>query len=376
LSDLHLAHEGSDATASAVARLLANHPGQEVVLAGDVFGLSSDPPDRDPVESVCRLFGAYPEFSAALRTHVSHGGPLHLMAGNHDAALTRPGMRSAILAQFELSEAAPLTIVPWFLRRESVHIEHGHLWDPDNAPVHPLAPWSSETEPLGVALTRQFVAPYRAWQFAHAHETTLLEGLSRAYRIFGKRMPWLVFHYFLAAGQICTRTLNNQDLERALSQGRLAMGQEAEHWELPPAVLEHLVHAAPTPTHTEFRRTFLRLYFDRVSAALGLGFGAAWALTALSPVGLALALGSGSYLSLNVRRTGKRYQNRPIQFLREGAEVVRSITSAKLVVFGHTHVAENGAAYANAGSFGYPQPGRGRPYLVVDPKGSAEARSI
>jgi hypothetical protein len=62
--------------------------------------------------------------------------------------------------------------------------------------------------------------------------------------------------------------------------------------------------------------------------------------------------------------------------LREGAQIIRRITGAKLVVFGHTHVAESVDGYSNAGSFGYPHAGLGRPYLVVDPTGSAEHKNV
>ena len=88
VSDVHLSHEGSASTADALVKLVQASAGQEIILAGDVFGLSSDPPSRDPVESVCTLLQGYPTLLAALRRHLGSGAGLTFLAGNHDAALS------------------------------------------------------------------------------------------------------------------------------------------------------------------------------------------------------------------------------------------------------------------------------------------------
>lgn len=367
LSDLHLAHGGggSEATAAAVTGLVRRSAGLEIVLAGDVFGLSSDPKGRDPRESVATLVKARPELAAALRSHLEGQGRLTLLAGNHDAALGDAGMRDALLAALSLNADAELAVKPWFIRRGGVHIEHGHVWDPDNAPVHPLAPWSEATEPLGVALTRHFVARHGVYQFAHAHETTLVQGLARAYRLFGPRMPVLVLRYFAASARICGETLDWRGFAEGRSEGERALAAISAESGVSDQVLREMVSTAPRPTHTEFRSTFLRLYYDRVLATLAVGSGAACAVAGALPLGATLALGGGAYLALNVRTSGARYQNRPIRFLRHGAEMVQRLTQAELVVFGHTHVPESKPGYANAGSFGYPD-GPGRPYLFIE----------
>jgi predicted phosphodiesterase len=46
-----------------------------------------------------------------------------------------------------------------------------------------------------------------------------------------------------------------------------------------------------------------------------------------------------------------------------------------LVVFGHTHVAEQAPGYLNPGSFTY-RSGEGRPYAYVDETGSASERRV
>ena len=53
--------------------------------------------------------------------------------------------------------------------------------------------------------------------------------------------------------------------------------------------------------------------------------------------GAGLALLSAAYLYRSVRRGVNRYSNLPVQRLYEGAELVRAVTGAETVIFGHTH---------------------------------------
>jgi predicted phosphodiesterase len=352
--------------------LIRARRGSEIVFGGDAFSLSSDSSQRDPLESTTALLEKHPELVGALREHLSAGGALTLVAGNHDQALVEPRTRQALLEKLELLPSAALTIQPWFLRRGGVHVEHGHLWDPDNAPAHPLSAWSSRTEPLGIALTRGFVARYRLWQFAHAHETTLAGGISRAFALYGARAPLLIARYFRRSGALVADSLFDRGLDAERRRGSEQLAELARQTGVSEAALRELVAAAPEPTHARFRSVFLRLYYDRVLALLGLGAGVAGTALTLTPFPLALALGSGAYLGWNVRRSGSRYQNMPIRRLREGAAIVRSLTGARLVVFGHTHVPELSEGYANPGSFGYPTPGPGRPFLAIDGEGKPE----
>ena len=375
LSDLHLSHGGSRSLAQDSAALFQAHPGTEIVIAGDGFSLSSDPKERDPVESLTTLVKNEPALAAALRAHLAAGSRLTLLAGNHDAAVADPRTRRALLSVLELQDEAPLSLERWFIRRGPVHVEHGHLWDPDNAPAHPLSSWSGRTEPLGIALTRRFIARYGVWQFAHAHETTVAGGLSRAFDLFGVRAPLLIARYFLSSGALCAESLFERGLDDEVARGQAELEVLAARTGVDAAALAALVSAAPEPTHLRFQNLFLRLYYDRVFASLGLGAGLAGLALGASPLGAAVAVGSGAYLGWNVRRSGSRYQNRPIQRLREGAEIVRRLTDARLVVFGHTHVPENAAGYANPGSFGYPAPGTGRPFLRIDADGTARVES-
>jgi hypothetical protein len=345
----------------------------ELVFSGDTFGLSSDPPTSDPVESVVGILGAQPELRSALHAHLSAGGKVSYIAGNHDEALTHPRMAAALRSAFQVNADAPLAIHPWFMRRGDVHIEHGHLWDPDNAPAHPLATWSDMTEPLGISLTRRFIAPYRVYEFAHAHETTITKGLQRAFKIFGKRAPLLVARYFSTSARLCCETLLDRGLAEQRAAGERAVPDLSAQSGVAVETIEALIKAAPTPTHTTFRSTFFRLYYDRVLASLLVGYGIAPLMLLSAPLGAAVTLTGSAYLYFSVKQSGARYQNRPRRLLRSGAATIRQLTGANLVIFGHTHVPESEPGYANAGSFGFPAQ-NGRPYLWVDEGGVASAR--
>src|SRR4051812_17109406 len=234
-SDLHLSAEASAGTVRDLGRLVRDNPGHELILAGDVFNLSWEPPERSPVAAVLSLFSAFPELGATLREALSRGTPLTLLAGNHDAALMTPDLRSALLGRLELGPSAPLSIAPWFVRRGSVHVEHGHFYDPDNAPAHPLAQWTPQTEPLGIALTRRFVRPSGAYHFSHAHETTPLAGITKAFRIYGASTPLIIAKWFRVAGKLCLEARQRGRFAAEEHAGEAALAEFAKLVELEPA---------------------------------------------------------------------------------------------------------------------------------------------
>ncbi len=105
---------------------------------GDTFDLSIDPPKLDPALSAARHLADNPEFSEALSEQLRNGVPVVLFAGNHDAQLAEPQVRGKILGCLGLNENAPLSCGVWCMRRAGLHLEHGHIYDPDNAQTHPL----------------------------------------------------------------------------------------------------------------------------------------------------------------------------------------------------------------------------------------------
>jgi len=372
--DLHFSHGGQRDTGRDLVRLVERHAGAELLLNGDIFNLSLDPASRDPVESVLAMLAPERELRDALAQHLRGGAPVWLLPGNHDAALARPGLSGPLLGWLGLDERAPFGVLPWFLRRAGVHVEHGHVYDPDNAPSHPLCVPSEATEPLGVALTRRFLAPNRAFDFAHATEITPVAALSRAFRVFGAKTPLMLGRYFREAGHFCRHAGFQPALADELRAGDARLAEIAEATGVPESDLRALLDDRPRPTHESFEKAFFRLYFDRVTsmlAALGLlGLGVA------TSSGGALGLGalSALYLGRSVKNTN-RYAGLPVRRLREAAGRVRELTGASQVIFGHTHVPDTGPGYLNPGSFTY-RGGAGRPYAYVERSGETRSELL
>ena len=376
VGDVHLTHGGRRETGQALARLVEQSSGAEVVLNGDVFNLSLDPKERDPIESILTMLGPHEELRTRLRQKLSDGHPVTLVPGNHDADVVRDGTRDALLAWLELGPHAPFEVVPWLVRRGGVHVEHGHVYDPDNAPTHPLVPPAASTEPLGVALTRRFLAPNQAFDFAHATEITPVDALQRAYKAFGAKMPLVLGRYFTESGGFVRSARWRPELLAEQRAGNLKMSEAAKAAGLDEAVLRALDDDRPRPTHESFERAFFRLYFDRVVATVSVGAGTVFGLMARSGSLIGIGALGALYLYQSSRRGTNRYEGLPVKRLRAAAERVRELSHAELVIFGHTHVPESFPGYLNPGSFTYRGGAAGRPYAFVDETGHAERRTI
>lgn len=373
-SDVHLQHEGSERSAGRLAQLLDAHAGHEVILAGDIFNLSVDRPSRDPAESVHSIVARYPRLIAALAKHLAAGHAVTLISGNHDAGVLTRGTRERLLALCGAQDTARLSIEPWFVRRGGLHVEHGHVHDPDNAPAHPLAAWSPETEPLGISLTRRFLSPHDAFTFAHAHHTTPLQGLMHTFKTFGARAPLMVLHYFATSSRLAAESAVPERMAAEKARGAAALPGFAELNGLSQSALQTLLDRLPRPTHEDFRDTFFRLYFDRVLATIGVAGGAARLLLG-GPLGGGVALASALYLHASLRKGVDRYSSLPVKRLYAGADLVRATTGASLVIFGHTHCEDEAEGYVNSASFTYTQR-RGSPYLHVERDERVERREL
>jgi len=365
---MHLSRIPSQ-SAAALAELLTQHPSHELVIAGDFFELALDPPGKDPSESIGEILSSQPELSRALARHLEAGAPLTLLANNHDASVASAATHRQILKTLGVSRGAPLSTFPWFIRRAGVHIEHGHFYDPDNAPTHPLSLWNYQTEPLGVAMTRRFVAPNGAMMFAGAYETTPLSGLLRVLSEYRLRAPLVIANYFATAGALCVGTHGRRRaLADELERGALELAAYSQALGVEPSVLQELLGTGARPTHHRFRDTFMRLYFDRIFATLGTAGGLLATLLG-NPQGLLLAGLGVSYLATSVTRQGQsRYQNLPGERLRQAAARVRQASQASVVIFGHTHIEDDVEGYLNLGSFGFARQ-QGRSYAEIDARG-------
>src|SRR5262249_30088519 len=145
-------------------------------------------------------------------------------------------------------------------------------------------------------------------------------------------------------------------------------GRVGEARGFPGSLLPELVGSARPPTPLSRRSVFLRLYFDRVFATLLL-VGTVRAIPRRASAAW-MALASLAYLGASILHSKDRYGQLPQERLREGAERIRELTSARLVVFGHTHQDAVDEGYVNTGSFAFPR-APARPYVYVDERGAA-----
>lgn len=368
LSDLHLgpaAPLGADASLEA---LLGRFPERDVLVLGDLFDLSAEVGDDDLATVMCRKWAAHPPARAGISRHLRLGRRVTLVAGNHDAELVAPGAKRAILTSLDLPQSTDLAIEPWFYRAGPIHFEHGHLWDPDNAPLHPLVPTLRSSEPLGVALTRQVLAPTGAFQFAHAHHTTPLQGLIRVLRELRFRAPELIVRYFVAGAKIFLHAAARES-KRAFRDGTQAIEEYAAGRALPADVLTKLEALRPLPRHARAKTVFARLYMDRALATVVTASSLTLGAVSADMSYLLLAAAGALYLALSKGDRAYRYSASLVERVRQSALQVVGVVDARLVVFGHTHVEEALPGYVNTGTFGFAS-ARGRPFLLANVDGT------
>jgi len=373
VSDAHLARGAESRGSRDLARLIESHPGHELLLNGDTLNLSSARPECSQFQALRELLAGHPELCRAMSSHLLRGDAVTFIAGNHDAALMEPSMRFAILRQLDLPDDVPLRTRPWFVRRGAVHVEHGHVYDPDNAPTHPLAPMSFGTEPLGVAMTRRLLAAKGVDAFAHEHETTFWSGLVRAFRRYGMRAPTVVTDYYACALGLWLEAGVREDIERERALGERAVEAAAADVGLAHERLRELIGVAARPTHHSRLRTFRRLYLDRTLAGALLAGSMGGAMVTGAAAARWVAVPSAAYLAGSVLRRPNRYRGQLAARLRACAHRVAQIVGARQVVFGHSHEADADDAYCNPGPFGLTCPGA-RPYLVIDEHGHVDRR--
>ncbi len=362
LSDVHLETAPHVERELAVQAVLAAHPGTDVVFLGDLFEFATAPAEGEA--ALAALLAANPTFCAALRAHAATGARVHWVAGNHDAALA--GLEHSARRLLGIDVA----VWPWFLRAGSVHLEHGHVFDRDNAPLHPLARWDVRDEPLGVELMRKIVVGLGVRQWAHAHQTTPARALNDAFRWFGWTLPARFAQGIWVLARVSSDSLAGRwgRARRADEEGSSRVSGYAACVGLPEAALRDVLSARAEPTHSRFGAVFRRVYLDWVSALLvtvagagvGLATGASWPWAAT-------LIGGGYAVRQGMSKRESRYPP-PMDALRQGALHIAAVTGAARVVFGHTHVEEEEGPYTNLGSFGYGSE-RGRAYGLVTDEG-------
>lgn len=132
-------------------------PGSALIINGDFIDFPQIPPYTvgpadhllwDEEASLAKLelaLAAHPRPFDALATFVKNGGELRIHVGNHDLDLAWPAVQERLrravrgAIRFELSHSL----------YHGVHVEHGHMFTPENAPSHATAFIHSHPAPGG-----------------------------------------------------------------------------------------------------------------------------------------------------------------------------------------------------------------------------------
>lgn len=358
VADVHLTRYTPPEVTSSLAGVIERNAGSRLVIAGDLLDRSAEeqPPSLD------ELFGRHPSLRRALGEHIGRGAELVLCAGNHDAELKDDGMRRELARVLALDTAATerLVVSPWIWRSGALHVEHGHLYDPDNAPAHPLV---GEAPSLGVRFVKDFIAPTRAYTYLNRNDKMPLELFLEAFTRYGARGPYVVAQYFRTAFAALAAS-GPSPIERERREGEALVASFAERIGMPAEDLAQLGARAPEPTMARLDATFARLYLDRVAATVSLlGAGTLAVLGRRRAAAAAFAFGAVAMLT-SWARSRDRYGGRVVERLVDGARLVAEVTGARAVVFGHAHRPELREGYANPGSFAFPV-GRERTYLRI-----------
>ncbi len=364
VGDLHLARHRDPRVGRDLAALLEAHAGCHLIVAGDFFDLVTDAPDLSHREALRGVLAAHGQLRQGLGRFLDGGGELTLLGGNHDAELSCQALFDVLEPEKEARER--IRHSPWFWRSGGLHVEHGHFYDPDNAPAHPLV----RGEPsLGVHFSTEFVHPTQAHRYLLFNDDTPLKLLLAAFRWHGARGPYVVYRYFHAAFTALGRS---GPLYRA--QGERRRGEEhharfAEDMGVPTSLVEQVMALGAPPTLESWANTAARLYLDRVLATLLCAGGLAGLASGMRRGGGA-SLGLGAMLMISSWLRGHdRYRGTVVERLEAAADRIATTTNAELVILGHTHREAQKERYANTGSFAFPRESSGRPYLEIDENG-------
>jgi UDP-2,3-diacylglucosamine pyrophosphatase LpxH len=367
LGDVHLTRATPHVVAEDLARFVEMHPGARIVIAGDLFDLSADLPKLPLDRAIEEVFSTHSQVKAALGRHIIQGGELWLVSGNHDAGLGFDDFRNALVRAFDLPTEARsrLRTTPWFFREGDLHIEHGHLFDPDNAPAHPLVLGEAS---LGVHFVEQFIAPTGAYRYLNMNDETPLKLLLSAFSFYGPRAPYVIYRYFHAAIQAIVRSgpafRRRTKMEEPLGEEEISRFTEALG--VSPELARTLLDLSARPTLESVSRTFSRLYFDRVLSTIAMGAGLSAVALGKKRAGQTVFSIGALAMASSWARGHNRYRGSTAEQLADGAQRIVDTTGAKLVIFGHTHREALGENYANTASFAFPRGAPGRPFLEIN----------
>lgn len=364
LGDVHLTRETPPNVVADLGRFFTANRGERILLTGDVLDLSADAPHVEASRAHERLL-QHPALAEAVAEHLEQGGELFWTAGNHDAAVGARGFSQRLAKGLRLGPdaAARLRVSPWFLRLGNLHLEHGHRFDPDNAPAHPLVPQGPS---LGVHFVEEFIVRTGAHAYLNANDGTPLELFLSSFVWYGARAPHVIARFFLTAASALRKSGDAFDAAAQIDEGTKKQADFASDHDIEAAVVEGLRILGATPTLASTSNTFSRLYLDRVAATLAIAFGGAAFVAGARVSGGAAVLLGGALMAASWARGHDRYGGAVTERLARGADEISRLTGHPLVIFGHTHERTISGSYANPGSFAFAKGAPGRPYLEIE----------
>jgi len=120
-------------------------PGVTFFINGDFIDFAQIPPYDVPephhllwtetasLTKVRLATNAHPLVFSALAEFLKKGGVLHMLVGNHDLDLVWPSVQNHLRAVLQPANQEALRFTTTFVRYHGVHIEHGHMFTPENA---------------------------------------------------------------------------------------------------------------------------------------------------------------------------------------------------------------------------------------------------
>lgn len=364
MGDLHLTRAPSPEVDHAIAEILRRHDEVDALMvAGDLFDFAADAPDIPVGKALGAIAESHPIAFSAMRAWVSRGKRIILLAGNHDAEVATIAGTRALTNALDLPEATDrVSTHVWFWRSKGLHVEHGHLYDPDNAPAHPLVHGARS---LGVHFSAEFIHPTGAHRYLHANDSTPLKLFLAAFSWYGRRAPHVILEYFRTAFRAVAMSGSGFPLAIERARGGALSAAYGAQFGMAQDSVDRAAASGPEPTLASSWNTVMRMYLDRVFASTSLAASVALRLAGYRKLSNLAGLVGGGVMSTSWIAGHNRFGGTVPERLRIAAgELLRS-ADVGAVVFGHAHREHLADGYGNTGSFSFPDRDSGRPYLVA-----------
>jgi len=344
-------------------RVVATRSGpHRLVLNGDFIDFDLVPaeaatPIAADLERLERVIADHGELFAALGRLVRGGGELVLVVGNHDLALQRPALQTALLAALaRLAGTTPedlaprLRVFPWFFRDgDELYVEHGNRFDRFSSVPDPLDPFLPDEPdelflPFGSHTNRQMTVQMGSFNPFDANQVVLrLPGYLLHWLLYYRLPPWRLPAAYLRGAvrawwRMRRHAASAPDPAEPFRAARAVAYARGQGFAPDAARGLWALNARPLICGDP-SRAFRELWLDRMLWWFALA--AAFGVATVTPAPLALR----TLLPASVIVALRRYERHhgPSQVLVDNhavdaaGERLVALTGVKRVVLGHTH---------------------------------------